>query len=467
MSGLLLGNLDRSLSAVPKGHCSDYFLYADGSAVSYHDSWKSRCMRLISYFYDPAVSNIIEVFIACVDYWTALKNDQKYHLRAVNIEEFSQQIKRICLVGEFVFLSLGKIEEDPINREKVSALLWQLLGKTPTTLSESLQEIGPESFLQQLDLVTIWRLEEQIPPTLTPSILAMPAPLTEVLDPSQPYPNILEIPVFYKTLAQRMENPNGKWSHWIIDWWKGAYVKEQNALDKMCQQILEAKDPTYKLLYTSANLYLGNLIVLFRTERFHDLEMRACLDELVRASSLCQGEWATEAESQYLSFVGKTETPQDKALLWKASFVDEHLKLFFPIYYTLTEDAQNVHLMNTLLFHYGQRLGKGEWKVPSEDIHVVRKSTSLPYQWPDVFRYLEKAWNETSIESLKTVSQVKKWQSDIGLFLEAKVSEKIPSVEDPKDFVLTEYFDQGLLNNRGAIRFLKETLASTSDHQKS
>jgi hypothetical protein len=115
--------------------------------------------------------------------------------------------------------------------------------------------------------------------------------------------------------------------------------------------------------------------------------------------------------------------------------------------------------MNTLLFHYGQRLGKGEWKVPSEDIYVVRKSTALPYQWPNVFCYLEKAWNETSVESLKTVSQENRWQSDIGLFLEAKVREKISSVEDPKDFVLTEYFDdQGFLNSRGAIRFLKETL---------
>lgn len=462
MSSLLLGNLDRSLGVVPKGHCSDYFLYADGSAVSYHDSWKSRCMQRLSCFYDPAVSNVIEVFIACVDYWTALKNDQKFHRRAVTVEEFSQQIKRICLVGEFVFLSLSKIEEDPVNREKVSALLWQLLGKAPTTLSQSLQEIGPESFLQQLDLITIWRLEEQIPPTLTPAILAMPAPLTEVLDPSQPRPNILEIPVFYKTLVQRMENPTGKWSLRITDWWKGAYVKEQNALDWMCKQILEANDPVYQLIYASANLYLGNLLALFRTGRFHDLQMRACLDELVLASGQCRGEWATEAERQYLSFVGKAVTPQDKALLWKASFVDEHLKLFFPIYYTHTEDAQNVHLMNTLLFHYGERLGKAEFKVPSEDIHVVRKPTSLPYQWPDVFRYLEKAWNETSIESLKIVSQANHWQSDIGLFLEVKVKEKISSVEDPQDFVLTEYFDdQGMLSDRGAIRFLKETLAST------
>jgi hypothetical protein len=330
MNCLLLGNLDKSLSAVPKGHCSDYFLYADGSAVSYHDSWKSRCMRLISCIYDPTVSNVIEVFIACVDYWTALKNDQKFHLRTVTMEEFSQQIKRICLVGEFVFLSLGKIEKDPINREKVSALLWQLLGKAPTTLSDSLQEIGPESFLQQLDLVTIWRLEEQIPPTLTPAILAMPAPLTEVLDPLQPNPNILEIPVFYKTVVQRMENPTGKWSLWITDWWSGAYVKEQNSLDTMCKQILKDNDPTYQLIYASAKLYLGNLLALFRTGRFHDLQMRASLDELVRASDYCRGEWATEAERQYLSLVGKAVTPQDKALLWKANFIDEHLKLFSP-----------------------------------------------------------------------------------------------------------------------------------------
>ena len=115
--------------------------------------------------------------------------------------------------------------------------------------------------------------------------------------------------------------------------------------------------------------------------------------------------------------------------------------------------------MNTLIFHYGERLGKAEFKVPSEDIHVVKKSTSLPYQWPDVLRYLEKAWTETSVASLKTVSDTTKWQADIGKFLAKKVREKIPTVKDSDGFVLTEYFDsEGLLNDRGAIRFLKETL---------
>jgi hypothetical protein len=459
MSSLLLGNLDRSLRIVPKGHCDDYFLYPDGSVVSYHDSWTIRSISLFQRLYDPIVSNVIEVFMACVDHWTALKNDQKFHRRAVGVEEFTEQIKRICLVGEFVFVSLGKIEADPVNREKVSALLSQLLGKTPDTLSQSLQDIGPEAFLQQLDLVTIWRFEEQTPPALTSAILEMAAPLAEVLDSSQPSPNILELPAFYQTFVERMENPTGKWTLWIGNWWKGAHVEAQNALDKMCRQILEAEDPVYQYVYASAKLYLGGLLALFRTGRFPDLRVRASLDELVRASALCRGEWATEAERQYLSFVGKEETPQDKALQWKALFVDEHLKSFFPNFYTHTEDAQNVHLMNTLLFHYGERLGKAEFKVPSEDIYVVKKSTSLPFQWPDVFRYLEKAWNETSIESLKTVSHVNKWQADIGKFLTEKVREKILSVKDPQGFVLTEYFDsEGLLSDRGAIRFLKETL---------
>jgi hypothetical protein len=235
----------------------------------------------------------------------------------------------------------------------------------------------------------------------------------------------------------------------------------------MCKQILEAQNPVYKLVYASAKLYLGRLLVLFKTGKVPDLQIRMCLVELVRASSLCCGEWATEAERHYLSFVGKEVTPQDKALHWKSRFVDEELKRFFPLYYTRSEDAENVHLMNTLLFHYGERLGKGEFKVPSEDIHVVKKSTSLPYQWPDVFRYLEDVWNRQSIESFKTISQMNKWQADIGQFLTEKVREKIPTVRDPRAFVLTEYFDeQGFLNDRGAIRFLKETLASMSNPQE-
>ncbi len=132
------------------------------------------------------------------------------------------------------------------------------------------------------------------------------------------------------------------------------------------RQVLEAKDPIYKLIYASAKLYLGKLLALFRTGRLSDLQVRACLDELVRSSGQCRGDWATEAERHYLSLVGKEVTAQDKALYWKSSFVDEHLKLFFPIFYTRTEDAQNVHLMNTLLFHYGERLGKANLKSPQK-----------------------------------------------------------------------------------------------------
>ncbi len=186
-----------------------------------------RAIPLVRNFYDPVAANVIEVFMGCIDHWTALKNDQKFNRRAVSGEEFTQQIKRICLVREFVFVSLGKIEADPTNKEKVSALLSQLLGRTPVVLSQSLQEIRPEAFLERLDLVTIWRLEERSPPALTPAILQMPAPLTEVLDPCQPIPNILEIPAFYKTVVQRMENPKGEWSVWIRNWWRGSHPKHK------------------------------------------------------------------------------------------------------------------------------------------------------------------------------------------------------------------------------------------------
>ncbi|HEY5235280.1 MAG TPA: hypothetical protein VIJ14_03805, partial [Rhabdochlamydiaceae bacterium] len=144
MSSSLLGNLDRSLGLVPAGQCSGYFLYADGSVASHYDSWMSCCVRTVPLFqslYDPSVSNVIEVFMACIDHWTALKNDQKFGRRAVGVDEFTQQIKRICLVAEFVFTSLPKIEANPANRDKISALLSQLLGRTPIVLSQSLQEI--------------------------------------------------------------------------------------------------------------------------------------------------------------------------------------------------------------------------------------------------------------------------------------------------------------------------------------
>jgi hypothetical protein len=456
MSSSLIANLDRSLNIVPSGRCPNYFLYADGSVILRSNSWTGRAIQTI---YDPTVANIVEVFMGCVDRWTALKNEQKF--RVVTLEEFSQQFKRICLIGEFIFASLDKIEVDPDAKEKICGILSQLLGSPVIALPPSLRAINEHTFLEQLDLAMIWKFEERSPSALTPTLLKMTVPPIEVLDPSEPVPNILEIPAFYNTVIQRMENPSGSWVSWFNNWWNGD-SKAQKSLEVMCEKILEDQDPIYQHIYASAKLYLGHLLKIFRTGKFPDLQVRMCLDELVNASHFCPGQWATDAERQYLSLIGREVTAKDKALYWKARFVDEHLKRFFSTVYTESEDAQNVHLMNTLLFHYGERLGKQEFKIPSEDIHVVKKPTSLPYQWPDVFRYLEDAWNKYSVESLKTDSQMNHWQSDIGKFLEGKVKEKIPTVKDPGAFVLAEYFDEGVLNDRGAIRFLKETLGTGS-----
>ncbi len=472
MSSSLIANLDRSLSTVASGRCPDYFLYADGSVVLRSDSWTSRAIAQIPLFqtvYDPTVANIVEVFLRCVDYWTALKNDRQSGLRTVAIEDFQQQHERIRLVGKFIFASLDKIEADPVAKEKICDILTQLLGYSATKIPESLLALDKKSFLEQFDFETIWEFEESSPPALTPTLLTMSVPQTEVLDPSAPIPNILEIPVFYKEVIQRMENPTSSWISFskFKEWWNGG-SEAQKSLEAMCKQILEDQDPVYQLIYASAKLYLGQLLALLKTEKkFPDLQIRMCLEELVRASRFCRWEWATEAEIHYLSLIGKEVTAQDKSLHWKSRFVDEHLKRFFSTLYTSSEDAHNVHLWNTLLYHYGERLGKQDFKVPAEDIHVIKKPTSLPYQWPDIFRYLEGAWNTCCVESLKTDSQMNKWQSDIGSFLEAIVKEKLPTVKDPHAFVLAEYFDnEGLLNDRGAIRFLKETLEPISNPQK-
>ncbi len=465
MSSSLLANLDRSLNIVPRGQCSNYFLHADGSVISSCDSWVSSCFRAVLFLHnDPTAANLIEVFMKCVEHWVALKNDQKFDRRAVSIEEFTQQIRRICLVREFIFVSLGKIEANPAHREKVSALLTELLGRPTVVSQQSLQAICPEAFKEQLDLVTIWRMEEKSPPALTPQILQLPAPKAEILDPSQPIPNILEIPAFYKTVVQRIENPTGKWTIWFRDWWNSSHAAEQHALDTMCKEAFEAKDPVLKYVDESTKLALGKLLALFRTGRFPDLQMLLSLKELIVASGLCHGDRATVAEEQCLALTGKTVTAQDKALNWKSEFVTQQLKLFFRFYYTSTEDEQNVHLMNTLIYHYGERLGMSHLKAPSVDIHVVKKATSLNFQWPDVFRYLTQKWETSSVDSLKTYSDLHKWQSDIGKFLEERAKQSIPSIQDPQAFVLAEYFDEGKLNDRGAIRFMKETLVPISQN---
>ncbi|HEX2579317.1 MAG TPA: hypothetical protein VHK67_02815 [Rhabdochlamydiaceae bacterium] len=463
----MLAKLDQSIS-VAKGQCRDFFLNTDGSVVSNNSllaSWV-EAIPLARSMYDQT-PNIIEVFMKCVEHWAALKNDQKFNRRAVSVEEFTQQIERICLVRDFALLYLDKIEANPTQKEKISGLLTELLGKPTGALSPTLIAITPEAFKEQLDLATVWAMEERCPPPLTEAILAMPAPKTDFLDPSHSIPNILELSAHFQTVVQRIENPGGNWMAYVTNFWYGAHAEDKKALDMMCKAVVEAKDPKYRLVYGSTRLYLGKLLALFRTGKISDLEVHNCFKELIIASKVCLSDWATVAENQYLALTGKNVTAKDKVLNWKSEFVAEHLKQFFPLVYSDLEDTQNVHLMNTLIHHYGKQLGMSHLKAASVDLHIAKNVEALPYKLSDVFCYLTEKWNRLSVESLKIHSHMHKWQDTIGTFLTERVKQAIPAVKDPQGFVLTEYFDgTGMLNDRGAIRFLKETLTSIPQTQK-
>lgn len=449
-------NLDTSLKLVPAGQHGNYFLYADGtvSKPSWIGAW---FWSLISRFYDPTAENILKVFIQCVDQWIALKNEQKYQLRTVTNEEFSQQVERICFVHQFILAYLPKIQVSPSIETKICGLLSQALPDHTICLPQTLHHVQPQAFLNQLEVVTEWRREENSLSALTPEILQTPPPRIEILDSPEDHPPITELPTFYQSFMQRMDNPKHRWITVLKNWLKGTYKTEQKALKKMCSTILEKTDPAQKFVYASTKLYLGRLLSLFKTGQVSDAQVRICLQNLVLAAGKCAGDWATEAERHHLKLTGKEATPRDKALQWKSQFIDQHLQLFFPTVYERCENAENVHLMNTLLFHYGDQL-EGKLDASMVDIHVIQNPNLLPYQWSDVSRHLSEAWENDAVESFKTYSQLQNWQTAIGEFLATYVEKNIPGVKDPLEFVLDEYFDEGILNNRGAIRFLKETL---------
>jgi hypothetical protein len=214
MSSSLKSNLDKSLSAVPATQVGNYFLNADGSLASRLKTWIIYLIHKIPFvqsYYDPIVTNIVEVFSKCIDDWTALKNNKKFQLSAVDAQEFSDQIKRVCFVGQFILANCHRIEAKPLAQTQICNLLADLLPGVTIALPQTLQELTPKSFFPQLDLATIWKMEEEAPPLLSPDILQLPAPHIEVLDPLKENPRITELPIFYKSFMQRMENPTGRW----------------------------------------------------------------------------------------------------------------------------------------------------------------------------------------------------------------------------------------------------------------
>jgi hypothetical protein len=465
---LLLKTLDQSLKVVPDGRCADFFLHLDGSVSSNSGPWKNRLISLIplaqAYYEQAALSVIVEVFTQCVDRWIALKNEQKYQIRNVTVEEFSEHIKRICFVRHFILSFAEKFITHPLLKAKICAQLSRLIPETPIVFPDTARVISQEICFRQLNVQTLWKLQELAPPPLTAEILKTPAPQTEILELPVQQQNVLDLPTFYQATIEKIENPTGSWYLWLKDRWNKTHGKDQKSLIDMCKTISQGKAPRHKL----AEQYIKQLLALFKSGHLSIETVKNNLDELVHASRQCEPEWATESEKQYRRLTGKEVTPRDKALQWKSHFIEQQLLTFFRSspknqtekYHTETEDSHNANLMNTIYHHWGDRLGRQE-KAPSVDIHVIKKASSLTYQWTDIFRFLEEKWTAHSVDAFLNYAEFNKWGAAIGLFLEKTVKEKLSSVQNPQEFVLNEYFDEKGLNRRGAIRFLHETLTSS------
>lgn len=461
---LLLRNLDQSLKVVPDGCVAHFSLHQDGSITSCK-SWTYRLISFIPFvkaYYDYAsLINIVKVFTQCIDRWIALKNEQKYHIRNVSVEEFAEHVKRICFVRQFILNFAEKFITYHSLKDKICAQLFRLIPETPIVFPDTARAISHEVCFRQLDLQTLWKLQELAAPPLTAEILRTPAPQTEILDLPVQQQSVLDLPTFYQTTVQKIENPTGSWYLWLKDRWNKAHQADQESLTKMCKTISQGNEPRHKL----AEQYIKQLLALFKSGRLPIESVKNNLDELVHASRQCEPEWATESEKQYRRLTGKEVTSSDKALQWKSQFIEQQLLVFFRSsskYHTETEDSHNANLVNTIYYHWGERLGKQE-KAPSVDIHVIKKASSLPYQWPDILRFLEEKWKAQSVDAFLIYASLNNWGAAIGLFLEKTVKEKLTSVQNPHEFVLREYFDEtGNLNRRGAIRFLHETLVSSA-----
>lgn len=456
---LLLRNLDQSLKTVSDGGCTDFFLNLDGSVAPNSESWQNRLIAFVpfaqAYYEHAALSVIVEVFTLCVDRWIALKNEQKYQIRNVSIEEFSEHIKRICFVRHFILCNSAKFSIYSLLKDKIRAQLSRLMPETSIVFPDTACAISQEVCFRQLDLQTLWKLQELSPPALTADILRTPAPQTEIVDLPVQQQSVLDLPAFYQTTVQKIENPTGQWLPRFKNWWNGAHLADQQSLAKMCKRISQGSDPRHKL----AEQYIKQLLALFKKGHLPIETIKNSLVELVHASRQCEPEWATQSEKQYRLLTGKEATPRDKALQWKSQFIEQELLTFFRQHHSATEDSHNANLMNTIYHHWGDRLGKQE-KAPSVDIHVVKKATSLPYQWVDISLFLEEKWKADSVDAFLNYATLNNWGAAVGLFLEETVKEKLSSIQNPHDFVMNEYFDEKGLNRRGAIRFLQETLTS-------
>ncbi len=459
MTSTLLGNLDQSLRTVKERFVA-YSLNSDGTVILNTALWTgclNKIPRLKTYFDTCQAAIIVDIFMQCVDRWIAINNEQKHGLRNVTDEEFSAQINRICFIGQFILTSITIIEQ-PLAKEKVCAILVHLLPGAIITLPESLERV-----LQKKDIVG-WKVQENAPPPLSPELLREPAPQNDILDMPPSKQDITTLGAFYKQVVQRIENPEGHWSVWLNNWWSKKHVASQKSLEKMCNTILTDKTPALKNTYALAQRYLQELLTILKASGMTNDKIKNCLDELVYASGFCVPEWATVSEKQYRELTNKTVSPLNKALQWKSEFIDQHLLTFLSTVYSTNETSHSSNLMSTLLYHYGEKLGKKELEAPSVDIHVVKKSTSLPYQWPDVFRYLQEEWEKHCVDSFLTCCQMNAWQMDIGIFLAERMKGK---VEEPEKYVSEQYFEDKTLNRRGAIRFLHETLGQSSMKQLS
>lgn len=446
----LLANLDRSLKVVPPEGYSNYSLNVEGVAVQNSTAW---IFRLIPKYDENSLSALVDVFTQCVDYWIRLQNEQKHQLRDVSVVEFSDHVKRICFVAQFILASKDPLAKFSSLQSKVCDALSRLLPEgTLLAFPQALQEVTPAIFTKQLDPATAWEMQETAPPPLTEEILALPAPRKDITELPACTEKISDLPALYEELTKEPETVTS----WIKSWVLPKANPSKDALQVMSDEIVKKG---HLVQYGIARKYLEQNMAFCRRPDLPLQKRREIVQEMVVCAGECSNRWGIQSELQYRKQIGKVITLQDQVLAWKSAFIEQTLFDFLQQRLTSEENKQNTHYLSGIYHKWGHRLGVSPLESVKADTNRIDK---FNFTWDDIWMFLQERWSGSIVKSIGTQVEFNQCLAPMGQFLNQLVERKLPSVEG-SDYVPRYYFNkQGLLNDRGVIRLLQETVISAA-----
>lgn len=451
-------NLDISMSKVPQGQVGHYALYADGTVGN-----PGLCDWVLHLFYDPTLPTLTHLFQNLVDEWIVLCQPTEHYYAPSH--EVASQARRIAFVAKFMTEQEPRFVTSSYREPVVDSLTKMMPGKS-VDFSMEIRRLS-ESVFDGIEGVLGWRLQELVPIPLSCSLLQAPSCFQLLDDLPPPKSEMDELPGVYATLVNQCENPGGSiWSFLAPLWPFSPCAIAKSKLVKMCR-LIEEKKHLYP--YVETRVLLRHLVDRCKDSSLSLAKRKEALDEMVEAADKCDPRVNTEAERQLRRLLNRSPSLVEQFLQWKADFIEQCLLEFLKTKISHQDDRHNTHFLNGIFANWGQQLGFPDLKAPATDQHVVRQ---LPFTLDMVLTYLQECWNRNIVDLILLRANTGSSLQEIQMFLIEAVKAHLPGIESPEAFVAETYFDEmSLLNEQGAIRFLREISASfavlPSSHRQS